>query len=397
MAAVQTTGMYPLIEAALALEPRIRACADQIEQEGRLPDDLVRALSEAGIFRMLVPKTLGGSEVDPVTYSDVLEILSRADGSTGWCVMIGTGSSWGTAFLRPETAAEILSDPYVVMAGSFALPSGGRAHAVDGGYRVTGRWPFGSGCQHAAWMVGHSVIYDGESPRLGPSGAPLTRVMVFPRADATIIPTWDAIGMNGTGSHDYTVSDLFVPDRFTFALDGESAYHDGPLYKGRFFLVAHSSHALGIARAAIDAYMGLVATKRQSGGAIEGFVRDRPHIQVAIAQAEALVRSARTYLRETTREVFDEAATTGTITPVNRALARLAITSSFESCRRAIDVVYTAGGGSSVYRRSPLQRYFRDIHTASQHAVVGPGSSEIIGQALLSGGSVDQNTGRRLF
>jgi indole-3-acetate monooxygenase len=395
--AIGTAIVHPLIEAALALEPEIRGLADQIERDGGLPLSLVRALSDSGIFRMLVPKALGGSEVDPVTYSDVLEILSRADGSTGWCGMIGTGSSWGTAFLRPEAAAEILSDPYAVMAGSFALPSGGRAMAVDGGYRVTGRWPFGSGCQHATWMVGHSVVYDGESPRLGPSEAPVTRVMVFPQAEATIIPTWDVIGMSGTGSHDYAVNDLFVPERFTFALDGESAYHDGPLYKGRFFLVAHSSHAFGIARAAIDALLDLVSTKRQSGGAVGGLVRDRPHIQMAVAQAEALFRGARAYLRETTREVFEEAATTGTISPESRALARLAITSSFESCRQAIDVAYLAAGGSSVYRRSPLQRYFRDIHTATQHSVVGPGGSELIGQALLSGGAVDRNTGRRLF
>ena len=388
---------HPLVEAALALEPDIRAQADQIEREGRLPDGLVRALSETGIFRMLVPKALGGGEVDPVTYSDVLEILSRADGSTGWCGMIGTGSSWGLAFMRPEAAAEILSDPYAVMAGSFALPSGGRAVAVDGGYRVTGRWPFGSGCQHARWMVGHSVLYDGDSPRLGPSGAPMTRVMTFPQSDATIIPTWDVIGMNGTGSHDYSVSDLFVPERFTFAIDGESAYHDGPIYKGRFFLIAHSSHAFGIARAAIDALMELVATKRQSGGAILGLVRDRPHIQMAVAQAEALLRGSRAYLRETTREVFEEAVATGTISPDNRALMRLAITSSFDSCRQAVDVAYTAAGGSSVYRTSLLQRYFRDIHTAAQHSVVGPGGSELIGQALLSGGEVDRHTGRRLF
>jgi len=223
---IGTATGHPLVEAALALESTIRASADQIEREGRLPDSLVRAVSGTGIFRMLVPKALGGSEVDPVTYSDVLEILSRADGSTGWCGMIGTGSSWGTAFLPPETAAEILRDPYAVMAGSFALPSGGRAHAVDGGYRVTGRWPFGSGCQHATWMVGHSVVYDGDAPRLGPNETPVTRVMVFPQKDATIIRTWDVIGMSGTGSHDYAVSDLFVPERFTFALDGETAYHE---------------------------------------------------------------------------------------------------------------------------------------------------------------------------
>src|SRR5262249_42158233 len=128
-----------------------------------------------------------------------------------------------------------------------------------------------------------------------------------------------------------------------------------------------------------------------------GLVRDRPHIQMAVAQAEGLVRGARAYLRETTREVFEEAAATGTISPESRALARLAITASFESCRQVVDLMYTAAGGSSVYRQSPLQRYFRDMHTATQHSVVGPGGNELIGQALLSGGEVDRHTGRRLF
>src|SRR5262245_36726753 len=135
--AIGSTTRHPLVEAALALEPTIRASADQVERDGRLPDDLVLALAEAGIFRMLVPRALGGGEVDPVTQMEVLEAISRGDGSVGWVTAIASGTSWTMAFLRPDVAAEILADPNVVLAGSLALPSGGRAVAVDGGYRLT--------------------------------------------------------------------------------------------------------------------------------------------------------------------------------------------------------------------------------------------------------------------
>jgi alkylation response protein AidB-like acyl-CoA dehydrogenase len=395
--AVETATAHALVAAARALGPRIRASADQIERERRLPDELVRALSEAGILRMMVPRALGGAEADPVTQVEVLEAISRADGSVGWVTAIASGTAWTTAFLRPEVAAEILADPHAVLVGSLALPSGGRAVAVDGGYRLTGRWPFGSGCEHAAWMVSRAVVYDGDRPLPDAEGMPLARVLLFPRHEATILDTWDVAGLNGTGSHDYTVADLFVPEERTFALAGETAYHPGPLYLARFFLMAHGAHALGIARAAVDALVELVGSKRQTGSGAEGLVRDRPHVQLAVARAEALVRGGRAYLWETTRAVWDEACTTGAVSDASRALARLANSAAFESATRAVDLMYTVGGGSSVYRRSPLQRYFRDIHTASQHSIVAPGSFEQIGHALLARTATDRTTGRPLL
>jgi len=396
MAIGSATG-HPLVEAAVALEPGIRASADQIERDGRLPADLVRAISEAGIFRMMVPRALGGSEVDPITQMEVLEAISRGDGSVGWVTAIASGTAWTMAFLRPDVASEILADPHAILVGSLALPSGGRAVAVDGGYRLTGQWPFGSGCQHASWLISRAIVYDGDQPRNEPSGGPATRVLVFPREDATILDTWHVAGLNGTGSHDYTVTDLCVPEERTFGLTGEPAYHPGPLYLGRFFLMAHGAHGLGIARAALDTLRELVRSKRHTGAGLDALVRDRPYVQTAVAQAEALVRGGRAYLWEATRQVWDEACSTGGIGIENRALARLANSAAFESAVRAVDLAYTVGGGSSVYRRSPLQRYFRDIHTASQHSVVSPGSFELIGHALLAQTGLDQATGRPLL
>lgn len=388
---------HPLVAAARALRPRIRAAADRIERDGRLPDDLVRAISEAGIFRMLVPRALGGGEVDPVVQLEVLEALAEADGSVGWVAAIASGTAWTLAFLPPDTAAEIVADPHALVVGTLAVPTGGRAVAADGGYRLSGRWPYGSGIQHAAWLISRAVVYEGEAPRLDPNGLPETRVLVFPRASASIVPTWDVVGLQGTGSHDYAVTDAFVPAARSFGLTGEPAYHTGPLYSGRYFLLAHGAHALGIARAAVDALVELLAEKRQTGAGMESLVRQRSLVQAAVAQAEALVRGGRAYLWEATREAWAEACATGTLSPRQRALARLANSAAFESALRAVDLAYTAGGASSVYRTSLLQRCFRDIHTASQHSIVAPGSFEQIGNALLARSALDQATGRPLL
>jgi alkylation response protein AidB-like acyl-CoA dehydrogenase len=285
-------------------------------------------------------------------------------------------------FVRPEVAEELLRDPHAIMVGSFGSPFGGRAVVVDGGYRVTGQWPFASGSPHARWLVGHSVIIDGDEPRRGPTGAPVTRVMFFPRADCTLLDTWYSTGLSGSGSHDFTVEDVFVPEGRSFTLAGEPPYQPGPLYLGRFFLVAHGAHALGIARAAIDDFYALAADKREAPTGIP--IRDRVQVQVALAQAEGLVRAGRAYLWEATRQAWDEACTTGAISPENRVLTRLATSAAFDNSLRAIDLIYTAGGGASVYRRNAIQRYFRDIHTVSQHSIVAPVSYEQIGGALLS-------------
>ena len=254
--ASEPAGSGDIVQATRALMPRIRECADQIEREGRLPAELVRALAEAGVFRMLAPRAIGGAEVDPLTQLEVVETLSQADGSVGWCAMIGSGGGWMTAFLPREVGYELVGrDPYFVQAGSLGLPPGARAVAVDGGYRVSGRWAFASGCLHAKWLNGHTVVLDGDTPRLRPDGSPVTRVMIFPADEAKIIDTWSVMGLRGTGSNDFEVQDLFVPAERSFALFGDQPYHDGPLYRARFFFLAHAAHALGIARAAIDEFV----------------------------------------------------------------------------------------------------------------------------------------------
>lgn len=386
-----------LVEVARSMMPRIRACADEIERTRRLPLELVSELAEAGIFQMLVPRAIGGSELDPLSFMEIVEILSEADASVGWCAAIGSGTAFATGFLRPDVGYELVGrDPTVVMGGVFGIP-GGQATVVEGGYRVTGRWPFASGCEHCHWLVGNSVLHDGETPRQDASGAPVTRIMIFPASECTILDTWNVGGLRGSGSHDITVSDVFVPEERSFTLAAASPYHHGPLYSSRFFLFAHAAHALGVDRAAIDA-LGELANRKQFGRT-SSLLRDRPMVHLQIAQAEALVRSARAWTREIAREIWDHACRAREITSEQRALARLAITNAVVKSAEAVDLMYSAAGGSAVYASNRLERTFRDIHTVTQHAIVAPPSYEQVGEALVGSGQrgVSPLSGLRLF
>lgn len=381
----EPTGRGDIVQAAREMMPRIRGYAEQIEREGCLPGELVRALAEMGVFRMLAPRAIGGGEIDPLTHFEVIEALSQADGSVGWCSVIGSGGGWMSAFLRRDVGYELIGrDPYFVLAGSLGLPPGARAVAVDGGYRVSGRWAFASGCLHAKWLIGHTVVQDGDAPRLRPDGSPVTRVMVFPVTEARIIDTWAVMGLRGTGSNDFEVQDLFVPAERSFALFGEPPYHDGPLYQGRFFFLAHAAHALGIARAAIDELVEMARTKRQTTFGPGPLLRDRAMFQVEVAQAEALVGSARAFAQETTRAAWDEIGANGRASQSTWVRTRLASTWAVTSAAQAVDRMYAAGGGSALYTRSPLQRYFRDMHAATQHVAVQAVNYEQYGQVMLS-------------
>lgn len=386
-----------LVESARLMVPRIRACSDEIEQARRLPASLVAELAGAGIFRMLVPRAIGGSELDPVSYMEIIEILAEADASVGWCAAIGSGSAFTTGFLHPDVGNELVGrDPMAVMGGVLGIP-GGQATVVEGGYRVTGRWPFASGCEHCHWLAGNAVILDGETPRADDSGAPVTRMMVFPSSACTILDTWDVGGLRGSGSHDIAVSDVFVPAERSFTLAEPSPYHHGPLYSSRFFLFAHASHALGVARAAIDALVELA--NRKQFGRTSSLLRDRPMVRLQVAQAEALLRSARSWAWAVARETWDHACAGLELTSEQRALARLAITNAVVKSAEAVDLMYSSAGGSAVYASNRFERAFRDIHTVTQHAIVAPPSYEQVGEALVGAGQqgVSPLSGLRLF
>ncbi|HET8648205.1 MAG TPA: acyl-CoA dehydrogenase family protein, partial [Vicinamibacteria bacterium] len=341
-----TTSFVPdLLAAARALIPAIEAVRDRLDVDCRLPDELIRAMAEAGLFRMAVPACLGGLEVDPFTLSDVIEELSYADGAVGWVVAIGAGTaSVASAGLPEEAAREIYGhDPLVVTCGNLAVP-GGKAAPVPGGYRVTGRWPFGSGSLHSTWLAGHCAVMDGDGPRMKEDGTPEARIMMFPAADVEILDTWHVAGLRGTGSHDYAVADVFVPEERTIPRGG-SPRHPGSLYATRFYLLAHASHALGIARRAIDAFSDLAGAKQQPRS--EKLLRERAAVQEDVARAEALVGTARAYLMEVTRDLWETVTAGRELTDIQRARARLAMTTGVRQSAEAVDLMYEAGGGTS--------------------------------------------------
>ena len=368
-----------LVEAVRALAPRIRAAADEIERDRRLPPALVQAMKDAGIFRMTLPRAWGGPEIDLLTQIRVIEELAAADGSVGWCAMIGSDGGFWSSFLDDAVGRELYRDLDAVT-GSSTRPTG-RAVAVDGGFRVSGRWGFGSGCQHSTWMVSNCVVYDGDAPRLGEGGAPETRLCYLPMADCTVLDTWTTTGLRGSGSHDYTAADVFVSVERTFNQFTSPVRRPEPLYALRTLYTANGiAVPLGIARAAVDAFLGLAegkVTRRGTG------LRDEAFVQTAVARADALVHAARAYVYDVMGAVWDALVRGEELSPQLRARYRLCLAAACKLCVEAVDLIYEAGGGASPYAAQPLDRLLRDVHTAQQHMMFSPKVYEATGRLLL--------------
>ena len=375
-----TTGT-PSVETVRALAPLIQEHAAAMETDRRLPEPVVRALAEAEIFRLLVPRKLGGVEADPITACQILEELSRIDGSTGWCAMIASEYGLFAGLLTEEAAREVYADARSVVAGTFR-PSG-TARAVDGGYRVSGNWGFGSGITHSTWTIGGLRLFDGDEPRLKPSGAPETRVMFFPTAEAEISDTWHVAGMRGTGSHDYAATDLFVPARRAVWFSDEPV-QPGPLYTlptVALFVGLMAGVPLGIARHALDTLRALAGVKTPSGA--DAPLRDNPHVQARIGEAEGLVRAGRAFLYESLERAWEVALRGERLDWEQRGLLWLAASQATTQALQAVDLMFRAGGASSLYTSLPLERCLRDIRAAAQHRVIQPTNFELAGRVFL--------------
>jgi alkylation response protein AidB-like acyl-CoA dehydrogenase len=379
---VQTmTATATSLEAVRALFPLIGKHAHVIEQERCLPEPVVRALTEAGVFRLLVPQALGGAEADPVTVCQIVEELSKADGSTGWCAMIGASYGLFGGLLPEEAAREIYTDPGSIVAG--ALRPNGIAHAVAGGYHVSGCWPFGSGITHSTWGLGACRVFDGETLRLTPSGAPELRLLFFPAAELEIIDTWHVVGLRGTGSHDYEVKALFVPAHRACWFS-QPPVQPGPLYTLpviALFAPLIACVSLGIARHALDELQALASVKKPVRA--ETVLRDTPQIQAQIGEAEGLLRAGRAFLYEAVAAAWDTARRGQRLSWEQRGLLWLAATQAVTQALQAVDLMFRAGGSSSIYVTLTLERCLRDIRVAAQHHCVTPSNYELAGQLFL--------------
>jgi indole-3-acetate monooxygenase len=372
------------VVSAQQLTPLIRAYADETERGRRLAAPVVDALRSARLFTMGLPASLGGTETPILTALRTIEQIAYADGATGWNVMIAFDTGMWAGYLHSAQPRELIASiPEPILAGSINPP--GLLNRTAGGYRLTGRWRFGSGCQQAdVFIVGAMLCEDG-APVTGANGMPQVHQIVMPAADVTILDTWRVTGLRGTGSHDFTVDNLFVPEGLVQPLHLGTPMEPGPLYAFGLipsFAVVKTAIALGIARHAIEALKDLALAKTPAGQT--SLLRERPALQVDLARAEACVRSARSFLHETVGEIWQCAAGGNPPSTEQRAWLRLAAVDGVQRATDAVDLVYNAAAGSAIFESSPLERCFRDVHVIPAHIVVQPNVYEVAGRVFLN-------------
>jgi alkylation response protein AidB-like acyl-CoA dehydrogenase len=378
---------HTLLTAARELRAELSARAAAVENARRADPETIGKLAQAGMFRMLVPKQHGGLEVHPLSFVAVLHELARADAATAWCVMTGSTAGILAAYMSKEGADQLWGqNPNVVMASIFAPM--GRAVREGDGYRVSGRWPFASGCQGASWHAGGAFIMDDGKPELDADGRPINLQVFFPASHSTVHDTWKVSGLRGTGSHDIEINDVLVPAAHTALIVGQPPRARCPLTAfPPFGLLACGVAAVGtgIARAALDEIRALVQSKKSAGSRKP--LASRELVQVEIARAEAELEAARALMAARLEEGWQRAQTGNQIDLETRAAIRMAASHAVKAATRAVDTAYTMGGGTSIYaERSNLQRHLRDVHTVTQHIMVAPTVDQMVGRVLLDQG-----------
>ena len=380
----------PVVQAAAALKPELRRYHDEIEREQRLPPALVEQLHAAGFYRMVIPRALGGLQVDPLTYLRVVELLAEGAGSVGWNLANNRIGQLVTLGLPDDGVHEIYPAGHATVIAGTAVQGGGQAVPVEGGYRINGRWTFGSGCREAAWMLGSFQILEDGKPRRRPDGGSLYWRGVFPRTEAEIVPgSWDVAGLRGTGSFDWTVQDVFLPARRTCPHVGMPLDNQWDRWPGLTYALPsvvwvgphHSSVITGIARAGIDAFIELAADKTPRGRT--GLLCENPQVQDAVGRADAILNAGRTYRSAMIAELWNTVAAGKETTLEQRARCRLASTYAADCAREAMDLVYRYGGSTSFKRESRLAECWRDLHVVGQTVTVSPEWYPIGGRVYL--------------
>jgi alkylation response protein AidB-like acyl-CoA dehydrogenase len=389
----------PLLEIAHSLEPLIREHAEALDDR-RIPEPLVEALYDTGVFRSMLPREVGGLEVEPVEWLQMIEELARINASVGWLAFINSGV--GLTFLDPDRFERfrLRGGGRLILAMNLGRMAG-KAVRVEGGYRISGRWPFASGSPFATWLGGLCVVSDGAgSPVLDSSGQPQRLLAIWPADQARLIDTWDGLGLRGTGSGDIEISDLFVPDDQV-----NPGFYAAPRYDRALFRMkempeaGHGAHALGVASAALESFVGAVNMKPLAGSTRHMAMGHMQAHQIAFARADVLVRAARALLYETVRAAYAEVKVHPELSLDLRVGLREANLFSVRSAKEAVALIFEMAGSSSVYRGRLIEQAFRDINTAANHTnyvetaytAIGsyfltrdrPGGPEIAGRPFL--------------
>jgi indole-3-acetate monooxygenase len=372
-----------LVDIAKRIGPALRQAGEEAERQRRVPAATLATLKQAGLHRMLLPKSLGGYETDPLTCATVIEEVAQFDTAAAWALQANSGAWWGSRF--PDAGVEeMFADPDALMAAAFHPPQ--RAVEVDGGYRITGRAPLASFIHDSAWCMLTAMIMDGAVPRMS-DGAPEIVALVFRTSEAEIIDTWHTLGMRGTDSNDVAVNDVFVPasrshrllPHFTPGKHYQSALYRFPAAGETALIVAPV--VLACARAAVDEFKQLAGSKMPLGSM--KLLRDRPVVQSNLARAEGMLRSARAFFYDTVAELWERLTGGMEATLEDKADLLLAGVHAADQAWRTVDLIHRLAGSSGIYTRSRLERLLRDALTLRHHGFVSESKYETVGQVHL--------------
>jgi alkylation response protein AidB-like acyl-CoA dehydrogenase len=370
---------------ARAIAPLLRAEGPKIDALGQLTPAVVEALHAHGLYRTLLPRALNGYGAGLETFVKVMEIMAAADASTAWCVGQASGCSMAAAYVEPEVARTLWGDdPRGVLAWGFQLE--GRAKVVPGGYLVSGKWGFGSGGHHASWMGAHCHVELPDGSLLKDAGGALIeRTMLLRQDQLNWTSTWDVVGLRGTGSDSYTLTDVFVPEEYSVRRDvDEERRIDEPFYRfttTSAYATGFAGVSIGIARGMLDALKDLAQTKKPSHTART--LVDSPVMHHLVAENEAKLRSARAFVLETIRDGEDCISRTGALDMENRVLMRLATTTAIRRAKEVAEFAYHEAGATAIFTSNPFEQKMRDIHASAQQVQARTGHIEICGQYLL--------------
>jgi len=384
---------HPMVQAAAALHPTLRRYAEETERGQRIAPALVEELRAGGFYRMVIPRSLGGLELDPLTFLRAVELLAEGCGSVGWNLGNGGVGQLVTLGLPDEGVDEIhgqKNGPSII-AGT-AVPGGGQGVPVPGGYRVTGRWQFGTGCSEASWMLGSfQVLGEDGQPVPHPDGGSLYWRGVFQRSEVEVVSgTWDVAGLRGTGSFDWTVKDVFLPERRTMPQIGIPLENQWARWPGLTYALPvqcwvgphHSAVITGIARAGLNALIDVAGGKQPRGRPV-GLLCDNPQVQDAIGRADAILNAGRAYRSAMIAELWNTLAGGKETTLEQRARCRLAAVHAADGAREAMDLAYHFGGSTGFKRETRLSECWRDLHTVGQTVTLAPEWYPIGGKVYL--------------
>lgn len=382
---MSTQSQLPPLEAAQCLGPAITAELDRIEREQRVPPHIVQAMADAGLFKLLAPRRYGGAETDLVTFAMATEAVAMADASVAWCMSQANGTVMRMAWAQPQVAAAIVTPHLASLASGTGPLAQNRAVAVPGGYRVTGEWGFASGGHHSTWMCAEARLYHADgSPNLTDDGKHRTRIMLFPQDVVSWRETWQVLGLRGTGSDTYSVSDLFVPADHTLQDVTEPPIEPGTLFCFPIraaYSAGFASVACGIVRVMLDTFEEVAQGKQPRAGMT--VLKNNAVVQSQVARAEATLGAARTYMHHTLRQAWEFAQTNGELSIEQRVRVRLATTHCIQQAAQAGDMMHMAAGATAVFQNNPFDRRFRDLHSVTAHVQGHQLHYETAGQFFL--------------